>query len=381
MTRRGGALLAISIFCLFCGMSLGGRMLYLSAVFGVLTLLFSLLTVLIAKRRLHVRCRLTTPSVPRGEYMQAEIAFDYKRLPPISPVLVIVRGGDKLYECAYERFPARTQISLPAPHVGVVDVGIESWVFSDIFGLFEIRVRGGETAQCLALPRDFEVEALHFLSSDDGRALPNRTSEDLSSPDDTRAYRAGDPLKRVHWKLSARRRELTVRRYETPAPPDTLILMDCTLPGAADESKENRAILRDTLCETALSVAMMQSRDDSPVRMPFYGERTAEFYMAAGRSDGIALLPELLARQPFTGGTDFARVLNLELRRMRSTGATVIITSRLSADVVEGIAHIRRMGPSARVYLITRTPDAEQDRPYVARLQQCMVEVCYVSPA
>ena len=37
MTRRGGALLAISIFCLFCGMSLGGRMLYLSAVFGVLT--------------------------------------------------------------------------------------------------------------------------------------------------------------------------------------------------------------------------------------------------------------------------------------------------------------------------------------------------------
>ena len=291
MTRRGGALLAISIFCLFCGMSLGGRMLYLSAVFGVLTLLFSLLTVLIARRRLHVRCRLTTPSVPRGEYMQAELAFDYKRLPPISPVLVIVRGGDKLYECAYERFPARAQISLPAPHVGVVDVGIESWVFSDIFGLFEIRVRGGETAQCLALPRDFEVEALHFLSSDDGRALPNRTSEDLSSPDDTRAYRAGDPLKRVHWKLSARRRELTVRRYETPAPPDTLILMDCTLPGAADESEENRAILRDTLCETALSVAMMQSRDDSPVRMPFYGERTAEFYMAAGRSDGIALLP------------------------------------------------------------------------------------------
>ena len=66
---------------------------------------------------------------------------------------------------------------------------------------------------------------------------------------------------------------------------------------------------------------------------------------------------------------------------MRSTGATVIITSRLSADVVEGIAHIRRMGPSARVYLITRTPDAEQDRPYVVRLQQCMVEVCYVSPA
>lgn len=384
MTRRGGALLAISLFCLFCGMSLGERIFYLFAVFGVLALLFSLCTVLLAKRLLHIHAQLTSPTVLRGEQAQLQVHFAYPWLPPISPLRVLLRAGEDTLEGDYCPLPKNGEVNrvmLPALHVGTMCADLSGWVFSDIFGLFEVRRRCGSLQECLVLPREFEVEPLRFLSSDDGRTLPNRTSEDLSSPDDTRAYRAGDPLKRIHWKLSARRRSLTVRSYETPAPPDTLILMDCTLPGAPDETPENRAVLRDTLCETALSVAMIQGGSDSPVRMPFYGEQTAEFYMGAGRQDTLALLPELLARQPFEGGTEFARVLNLELRRMRRTGATVIITSRLDAQVVEGIRHIRRMGPSARVYLVTRTPDDEQDRPYVARLQQCMVEVCYVSPA
>ena len=123
----------------------------------------------------------------------------------------------------------------------------------------------------------------------------------------------------------------------------------------------------------------MQAKADAPVRVPLYGAQAGEFL--SDHSGSVMLLAEMLARQPFAGGTDFARVLNLELRRMRRTGATVIITARLNADVVEGVKHIRRMGPSARVYYITRTPDAPQDRPYIAQLQQCLVEVCYVTPA
>ena len=66
---------------------------------------------------------------------------------------------------------------------------------------------------------------------------------------------------------------------------------------------------------------------------------------------------------------------------MRRTGATVIITTRLDAKIVEGVSHIRRMGPSARLYLVTYTPDAAEYQPFVARLQHHLVEVCYVTPA
>ena len=70
-----------------------------------------------------------------------------------------------------------------------------------------------------------------------------------------------------------------------------------------------------------------------------------------------------------------------KLRRMRRTGATVIITTRLDAQIVEGVSRIRRMGPSARLYLVTYTPDAEGYQPFVTRLQHHLVEVCYVTPA
>ena len=137
--------------------------------------------------------------------------------------------------------------------------------------------------------------------------------------------------------------------------------------------------LRDALCETAVAVANMQMEDQSPVRLPLYGESANEF--SSDNAAGLTLLQEMLARQPFGNGEDFARVLNLELRRMRRTGAAIIITTRLDARIVEGVSHIRRMGPSARLYLVTYTPDDPRYQPFVTRLQHHLVEVCYVTPA
>ena len=104
-------------------------------------------------------------------------------------------------------------------------------------------------------------------------------------------------------------------------------------------------------------------------------------YLRSERGGDVSALAELLARQPFRDTVPFERVLNLELRRMRRTGAAVIITSRLTAPIVEAVTRIRRMGPSARLYLCTYTPDRPEDQPLVSRLQHHLVEVCYVTPA
>ena len=168
-----------------------------------------------------------------------------------------------------------------------------------------------------------------------------------------------------------------MRRFETPAPPETLVLMDCSAPGNGLDDEE-QAGLRDALCETALSAAERQSAGGAPVRVPQYGEAAGEFL--SGQGSDMSVLAEMLARQPFRESADFARVLNLELRRMRRTGATVIVTSQLNAAVAEAVRHIRRMGPSVRFYYVTDTPEAPEDRPYIVQMQQSQVEVCYVRP-
>ncbi len=384
MTARGQALLAISLSALVCGMSLGGRIFYLTAVFAMLAIVFSLCSLLLTRFRLKVSAALSAPRVLRGEKAELLITVGKRGLLPVYPLDITIQCGDStLLISAHPAFTKEQTLLLPLPtmHVGVFAVGISEYVYYDMLGLFRARIRIKKDAgqQLMVLPRPFDVEELRFMPGDDGNAMQNRTSEDLSSPEDTRAYRTGDPLKRVHWKLSMRKREFVVRRFETPAPPDTLLLLDCSQPGAEEDDADLRLTLRDALCETALSVISMQLKSQSPVRMPLYGKQSQEFH--SGKSEDLPHLQEMLACQPFMGGVEFDRVLRMELRRMRQTGATVIVTAQLNAAIVEGVKHIRQMGPAARVYLITRTPDSEKDRPYVTQLQQCLVEVCYVTPA
>ena len=382
MTARGRALLLIAAGALYSGLSLGGRMFYLSAIFAVLALVFSLFCVVFTRRTLVLSCQLTPEQTPRGELAHLHIQARQRLALPISPLEIVLCLGELRQTCAlsFRRRAARLTLDIPARHIGELPAGIAEAYCTDALGLFRLRLpTDGALQTLLVLPRSFEVTPLRFLQGEEGRTLQNRTTEDLSSPEDTRSYRQGDALKRVHWKLSVRKRELVVRKFETPAPPDTLILLDCTAPadGAAPEAA---AALRDALCETALSVAEMQARGGTPVRVPLYGVQAGEF-LSDPTGGNTPQLAEMLARQPFTGGEAFSRVLNMELRRMRRTGATVIITAHLDAGIAEGIKHIRRMGPSARLYYITAAPDAPQDRPYIAQLQQNLVEVCYVTPA
>ncbi|MBQ9195867.1 MAG: DUF58 domain-containing protein [Clostridia bacterium] len=382
MTARGRALLIIALSALYTGLSLGGRMFYLAAVFALLALACSLACVLAVRFSLRAVCDIQPRSVLRGESARLSVAVQNKSRLPVSQLTVAAALGktEDIRLLSLRRGAGQTEIVLPTRHIGELQAGIARIEFTDILGLFHCSKRFDKAmVPLLVLPRSFEVEPLRFRQSDEGRGLPNRGVEDLSSPEDTRAYRAGDPLKRVHWKLTARKRELVVRQFETPAPPDTLILLDCTAPAGHTQDASALDDLKDTLCETALSVAEMQVMGDIPVRVPLYGERMYEF--RSERNGSASALAEMLARLSFEGGVEFYRVLNLELRRMRRTGATVIITAQLNAEVAEAVKHIRRMGPSARLYYVTHTPDVPEDRPYIAQLQQSLVEVCYVTPA
>ena len=60
----------------------------------------------------------------------------------------------------------------------------------------------------------------------------SRMTEDAASPSGVRDWIPGDALKKVHWKLTMRKRELMVRTYEESARPDTLLLVDLAPLGA-----------------------------------------------------------------------------------------------------------------------------------------------------
>ena len=382
MTRRGLAVFTAFLTSAFCALSLGGPLYYYIALLLLLLLLYGLTTCIWARQTASCRHRMGSPTVSRGDSALLFLKAEHRCPLPISSLRGDFSFAGKQTDCLFgaEPFVAHEQrIPLAARHVGQYDAQLNCLAVQDLFGLFEMKKRPrSRDAVLTVLPRPFDIEKPRIILGDDGLAALSRTQEDYNAPEDVRAYRPGDDMKRIHWKLSSRKREILVRRFETPAPPDTLILLDCDTPLGGESVPEGKEKLRDALCETAVAIANLQMEDGSPVRLPLYGEKANEF--SSDHKAGLTLLQEMLAQQPFSSGEDFARVLNLELRRMRRTGAAIVITTRLDARIVEGVSHIRRMGPSARLYLVTFTPEHPDYQPFVSRLQHHLVEVCYVTP-
>ena len=366
---------------LLAAFSTGSPIFLAGAVLIALMVAFSFLGVWQAARTLEVQSDLSGRSVQRGESVMLTVTVKHKGIIPIAPMLLELYATPDTPETAVrlKEAPGRTQkLTLPfhATHVGVSSPGVKSCTVEDLFGFFSMTKQPkAAQSELLVLPMPFQVEQLTFAPGDSGLETMARATEDVTNPSDIRAYMPGDALKKIHWKLSARKRELVVRRFEEPVLPDALVLMDCSPPPSWGHP-EAEADVRDSLLETAASVMNSQMATDHAVRLPLLGEHPVELDKAMG----MPMILENLARVDFSETDKFERVLLLETRRMRKVGATVVISARLSSHMVDVMIRMRRMGPIVRLYLVTFTPDDPMVLPLISKLQQGQIEVCYVTP-
>ena len=95
---------------------------------------------------------------------------------------------------------------------------------------------------------------------------------------------------------------------------------------------------------------------------------------------GLPVLLEELARCSFHNAERFERGLLMQMRELRKTGAVVVITTRLTSELVDLIVRMKRMGPNVRLYQVTFQPEETAIQPHVTRMQRSGVEVNYVTP-
>lgn len=372
--------LVVTLSLLLAGFSTGSAVFLAIAVLLILLMLFALLSVRQASRTLRIEAKLSEDRVRRGEDVTLEVSVRYRSLLPVAPMTLTMQATPdeppqtlRLKDVRGHAQHAR--LPMHAAHVGVSTPSVERCEVEDVFGLFTKTWKpqvGG--AELLVLPQTFDVEELTFAPGDAGLGTMARATEDISSPSDVRAYAPGDAMKKIHWKLSLRKRELLVRRFEEPVLPDALVLLDCGKPAAS--SDEQCADLCDTLLETAASVMESQQHADRTVRLPIYGKHPTQLE----KGMGMPAILENLARVDFSETDKFERVLMMESRNLSRVGAVVMITSQLSGALVEAVARIHRMGPVVRLYLVTDDPEDENMMRYIGSLQHHKVDVAYVLP-
>ena len=366
---------------LIAAFSTGSPVFLIGAALIVLLCLAGVAGVMMASATMTVSGGLSQPVVHRGEKVTLEVTLHYRSLIPVAPLLVEMGPGvdqdnrAMLVDAASGQ-PVIFELPCHAAHVGVLQPGVEAVTVTDLFGICSRRVAPHrEGSGLLVLPQPFEVGAQVYTAGDSGSESMARASEDVTSPADVRAWQTGDPMRKIHWKLSARKQELMVRRYEAPVMPDALILLDCAEP-PRQAGVEAMLDVKDALLETAASIMAESTRTEHPARLPLLGRHPIEL----DKGMGMPAILEALAHVEFLADEPFERVLHLEMRRMRKVGSTIVITARLNSRMVDAMRSMRRMGPYVRLYLVTFTPEDAPLLPMVSRLQNAGVEVCYVTP-
>lgn len=224
-------------------------------------------------------------------------------------------------------------------HVGVYAAGVRGVVLHGPLRLFHARVGApeGGRAELVSTPQllengSFELSALAMRES----MAPVRTvlSDDIDYAG-TREYELGDPLKSVHWKLSARTGELQTRLFETSVNTRLSVIMDFHGP---EYSSENLMTCADAIVEMALVVVRLGlaenmeaalcyiDREGSPVSSGLPHEKEME-----------AFVRELPRLSPQVSAQDAVGIVEREAFSPHGSDNIVVCTSCVTRELVQSV--------------------------------------------
>ncbi|MCL6430825.1 MAG: DUF58 domain-containing protein, partial [Anaerolineae bacterium] len=230
----------------------------------------------------------------------------------------------------------------------------------DLFGLFRSQRTLPWQDVLIVYPRLYDLEVLGLPGKELFGDVRARASllEDPGRTAGARDYDPGDPLKRVHWKATARRQQLQTRVYEPTVHLELLICLNLltlvhewqgTIPELLEQAVSVAATLAEYGIEHRYEVGLLANGcwplSDQPLRV------------LPGRSPyQLARILEALAAVSPLATSRLGELMLRESARLPWGATLAVVTAILPADLVESMLRLAQSG--RRVVLLSL--DAEQ---------------------
>ena len=249
---------------------------------------------------------------------------------------------------------------------GFFSFGPASVASGDLFGFFRREGTIGAVDHLLVYPRIVPLEALGIPSREPFGDLTVRRHlfEDPVRAVSTRDYTTGDPLKRIHWKASARLQRLQSRVFEPTTTVDLALFLDTRTVEPPFWGRSEQ--LLETAVITAASVASYAV--DHGFRFGLYvneSYRNSDRLIRFPPSDHPALLKRILEALAHVQGLPFRnleQVLSREGAALPWSATIAAVTAFPSEALLATLARFRRAG--RRVVLVAvggETPSTAAD--------------------
>ena len=376
-----GYLCAIGIAVIF--------MRYMDGSIGVLMLAFlllmpllSLIATLLVRKKINVTLRLPDTSSKRRQ-MTVELELTKDTVLPL-PFLRLMLHADAYFEPLnpkaeelpprpigigtmqarreYARWKSRRRIQLTPDTLplclsfgtertvlyriplvprfcGAGTVSVTDAKLSDFLGMFRFRIPVNESVKVLITPEIPELKSNSNLFRSVTTAVTAADEETEATPTHSasampgyehRDYIPGDPLKRINWKLSSKRRHLMVRLDEPVALARLSVVLDFRRDKREIPMRE-RLQIEEQMIETALGFLMLCAQYGYPCKL-FYSDQNAEWVgLVLDNPEQLAVEAVSLLRGGYRSAEDLADLPLLPPELMQETG-TILMYFTTDAD-------------------------------------------------
>ena len=387
------ALVACALPPIFVNDAIG----YIPLIALVVVLVLSYVYLRLLRRALAYSEESLIPSCERGTEIEFVLNFEN------SSPLLFVRLEPYIYiSDLFDNVDTITPVSMPLmpfekrdfrfqarfDHIGTYAAGIKKIVIHDLLGLFTYTIHNPNRHRVEVLPRIVDMESLPLTSTasaESRKPLQTLVTDDMDYAG-VREYRYGDPMKAVHWKLSARMEEgtLLTRIYETYGNTGITTIVD---PYAPDCDAEKLMHVFDGIVEAALSTEEYARAMGLDVELA-YVNRDGEIVktQGAGLADTERLMDDMLqVTVPAAGqGGSALECLRREENSIHGQGNIAFVTSRTSEELVTLLvdAKLKKRNP---LLFVVVPPSTEPDeraallRP-LERLARAQINVYVVEP-
>lgn len=342
-----------------------------------------------AWKRTTVRQELLSPVVDRGDKAQIQLHVENPSSYFFPYVSVICPWQDESGKKNIVRrsFMLRPHSSLKviipiqSYHCGVYSVGLHRIALRDAFGFYYWQKHGTNFWQQLRQPLTIVPALRHNADSwISDRDLPQpgitdsmKVSNELDALANIREYRYGDPLKKVHWKLSARHDKLMVKEFEDPRKRFVCFSVDPDRP----ENPELAIKINDWQLEAAASLMHSFLQDHRHIK---WLDSFAEWQLSEAENlDQFDFVRQSMAHHRIS---DYRWTDHLDLSIKHGHAEVLVLTSwQISESIIDWLENYTAAGGRA-IYLLLSvqktTDDQNKSDELKNQIERCGVKVAEI---
>lgn len=181
-------------------------------------------------------------------------------------------------------------------------------------------------------------------------------TEEPASLSDMRQYQYGDPLKKIHWKVSAKLQDLYVKNYETNTQPQILMFLE-TFPYPSEGMARYK--IEDQVIECAVAVIhFVLSKWFSLQLIVYHRERQ----QLSGRNPGdFTRFFDYLAALPFNSPFRMDEILSMESAGFSKGESIVLIVHGMSYRLFNHLCLLKQSSIHPLVFLVYHSPELDED--------------------